>query len=208
MGYNEMDKVWDKSQATKTDKLVLLAIARRYKPGLGAWPSQKYLAKICGVDKRSISNSINRLEALGELTWIRGNNLSKKANLYFITVLESAKTSTISDAKTSTKVAKTSPILSKNFPLLNKELNKALEGENSTFSETCLSGDVRVWAEQVNPGVDVDKVFQKFLLHPSHAQTGFLNRFKTWIINERPSATKEEVGDDWVERARAKYEQQ
>ena len=208
MGYNEMDKVWDKSQATKTDKLVLLAIARRYKPGLGAWPSQKYLAKICGVDKRSISNSINRLEALGELTWIRGNNLSKKANLYFITVLESAKTSTISDAKTSTKVAKTSPILSKNFPLLNKELNKALEGENSTVSETCLSDDVRVWAEQVNPGVDVDKVFQKFLLHPSHAQTDFLNRFKTWIINERPSATKEEDGDDWVERARAKYEQQ
>jgi DNA-binding MarR family transcriptional regulator len=208
MGYNEMDKVWDKSQATKTDKLVLLAIARRYKPGLGAWPSQKYLAKICGVDKRSISNSINRLEALGELTWIRGNNLSKKANLYFITVLESAKTSTISDAKTSTKVAKASPILSKNFPLLNKELNKALEGENSTVSETCLSVDVRVWAEQVNPGVDVDKVFQKFLLHPSHAQTDFLNRFKTWIINERPSATKEEDGDDWVERARAKYEQQ
>ena len=208
MGYNEMDKVWDKSQATKTDKLVLLAIARRYKPGLGAWPSQKYLAKICGVDKRSISNSINRLEALGELTWIRGNNLSKKANLYFITVLESAKTSTILDAKTSTKVAKTSPILSKNFPLLNKELNKALEGENSTVSETCLSVDVRVWAEQVNPGVDVDKVFQKFLLHPSHAQTDFLNRFKTWIINERPSAAKEEDGDDWVERARAKYEQQ
>jgi len=208
MGYNEMDKVWDKSQATKTDKLVLLAIARRYKPGLGAWPSQKYLAKICGVDKRSISNSINRLEALGELTWIRGNNLSKKANLYFITVLESAKTSTISDAKTSTKVAKTSPILSKNFPLLNKELNKALESENSAISEACLSVDVRVWAEQVNPGVDVDKVFQKFLLHPSHAQTDFLNRFKTWIINERPSATKEEDGDDWVERARAKYEQQ
>jgi hypothetical protein len=208
MGYNEMDKVWDKSQATKTDKLVLLAIARRYKPGVGAWPSQKYLAKICGVDKRSISNSVNRLEALGELTWIRGNNLSKKANLYFITVLESAKTSPILDTKTSTKVAKTSPILSKNFPLLNKELNKRLESEISTVSDACLSDDVRVWAEQVNPGVDVDKVFKKFELHPSYAQTDFLERFKTWIINERPSATKEEVGDDWIERARAKYEQQ
>ena len=67
MGYNEMDKVWDNSQASKTDKLVLLAIARRYKPGVGAWPSQDYLAKICGVDGRSIRNSIRRLEALGEL---------------------------------------------------------------------------------------------------------------------------------------------
>ena len=70
MGYNEMDKVWDKSQATKTDKLVLLAIARRYKPGVGSWPSQEYLAKICGVDNRSIRNSIRRLEALGELKWV------------------------------------------------------------------------------------------------------------------------------------------
>ena len=38
MGYSEMDEVWDKSQASKTDKLVLLAIARRYKRGVGAWP--------------------------------------------------------------------------------------------------------------------------------------------------------------------------
>jgi DNA-binding MarR family transcriptional regulator len=204
MGYNEMDKVWDKSQASKTDKLVLLAIARRYKPGVGAWPSQKYLAKICGVDKRSITNSVTRLEALGELTWIRGNNLSKKANLYFITVLESAKTSTISDAKTSTKVAKTSPILSKNFPLLNKELNKGLESELSTISDACLSDDVRAWAELQNPGVDVDKVFQKFAIHPSHARTDFLSVFKRWLIDERPSATKRDVvdsDDSWWDRA-------
>ena len=204
MGYNEMDKVWDKSQASKTDKLVLLAIARRYKPGVGAWPSQKYLAKMCGVDKRSISNSLSRLEALGELTWVRGSNLSKKANLYFITVLEGAKTSIMSETKTSTKVAKTSTILSKNFPLLNKELNKGLESENSAISEACLSDDVRAWAEQVKPGVDVDLVFQKFLLHPSHAQTDFLSRFKTWIINERPSATKgtnDDDTDDWWGRA-------
>lgn len=54
MGYQEMDKVWDNSQAGKTDKLVLLAIARRYKPGVGSWPSQDYLAKVCGVNIRSI----------------------------------------------------------------------------------------------------------------------------------------------------------
>ena len=124
MGYNEMDKVWDKSQATKTDKLVLLAIARRYKPGVGAWPSQDYLAKICGVDTRSIRNSIRRLEALGELKWVKGSNLSKKANLYWITCIETTKTSAISVTETSAISAKTSAENDKNFRLLNKQINK------------------------------------------------------------------------------------
>jgi len=124
MGYNEMDKVWDNSQASKTDKLVLLAIARRYKQGVGAWPSQAYLAKICGVDSRSIRNSITRLEALGELKWVKGSNLSKKANLYWIACVETTKTSAIQVTETSAISAKTSAENDKNFRLLNKELNK------------------------------------------------------------------------------------
>jgi hypothetical protein len=124
MGYSEMDKVWDNSQASKTDKLVLLAIARRYKPGVGAWPSQKYLAKICGVDTRSIRNSITRLEALDELKWVRGSNLSKKANLYWIKCIEVSKTSAVQVTETSAISAKTSAQTDKNFRLLNKELNK------------------------------------------------------------------------------------
>jgi hypothetical protein len=123
MGYNEMDKVWDKSQASKTDKLVLLAIARRYKPGLGAWPSQDYLAKICGVDTRSIRNSITRLQELGELKWVKGSNLSKKANLYWISCIETTKTSAEPLPEISAKSAKTSAENDKNFRLLNKELN-------------------------------------------------------------------------------------
>jgi len=92
-----------------------------------------------------------------------------------------------------------------NDPLLNKRLNNLLESQISAISEVCLSDDVRVWAELQNPSVDVDKVFQKFLLHPSHAQTDFLNVFKRWIINERPSAAKGNVvdvdNDDWKSRA-------
>jgi hypothetical protein len=124
MGYNEMDKVWDNSQASKTDKLVLLAIARRYKPGVGAWPSQDYLAKICGVDGRSIRNSIRRLEALGELKWVKGSNLSKKANLYWIACIETTKTSVELKTETSVINAKTSVENDKNFRLLNKQINK------------------------------------------------------------------------------------
>jgi len=137
MGYNEMDKVWDKSQASKTDKLVLLAIARRYKPGLGAWPSQDYLAKICGVDTRSIRNSITRLQVLGELKWVKGSNLSKKANLYWISCIETTKTSAEPLPEISAKSAKTSAENDKNFRLLNKELNTLNESKDvfdSTFA--------------------------------------------------------------------------
>jgi len=141
MGYNEMDKVWDKSQASKTDKLVLLAIARRYKPGLGAWPSQDYLAKICGVDTRSIRNSITRLQELGELKWVKGSNLSKKANLYWISCIETTKTSAEPLPEISAKSAKTSAENDKNFRLLNKELNTLNKPEiifDSTFASPLM----------------------------------------------------------------------
>ena len=138
MGYNEMDKVWDKSQASKTDKLVLLAIARRYKPGVGAWPSQDYLAKICGVDTRSIRNSITRLQELGELKWVKGSNLSKKANLYWISCIETTKTSAEPLPEISAKSAKTSAEKDKNFRLLNKELNTLNESKD-VFDATFAS---------------------------------------------------------------------
>jgi hypothetical protein len=138
MGYNEMDKVWDKSQASKTDKLVLLAIARRYKPGVGAWPSQDYLAKICGVDTRSIRNSITRLQELGELKWVKGSNLSKKANLYWISCIETTKTSAEPLPEISAKSAKTSAENDKNFRLLNKELNTLNESKD-VFDSTRFS---------------------------------------------------------------------
>ena len=149
MGYNEMDKVWDKSQASKTDKLVLLAIARRYKRGVGAWPSQDHLAKICGVDKRSITNSIKRLETSGELTWVRGSNLSKKANLYFITAIEGAKTSTDFEQKLPVKTAKTSTETDKNFHLLNKELNNLLNAEEVVFDSSFASPFMKASCDRV-----------------------------------------------------------
>jgi len=133
MGYREMDLVWDNSQASKTDKLVLLAIARRYKVGVGAWPSQDYLAKVCGVDNRSIRNSIRRLEALGELRWVKGSNLSQKANLYWISCIETTKTSGDLMTKTSAISAKTSGENDKNFRLLYKQLNKLDKQEINKF---------------------------------------------------------------------------
>ena len=117
MGYNEMDLVWEHSQASKTDKLVLLAIARRYSPGKGAWPSQRTLAKACGISDRAVRSSIARLQDLGELLWVSGSDKSAKANRYFISFVET-KTSAIV-TETSAISTKTSAESDKNFRLLN-----------------------------------------------------------------------------------------
>jgi len=88
MGYNEMDAVWAKSQASKADKLVLLAIAMKYNRGKGSWPRQDWIADRCGMDERSVRRSILRLKALGELAWITGSKKSGKSNTYFISFIE------------------------------------------------------------------------------------------------------------------------
>ena len=134
MGYKEMDKVWRESQAIKTDKLILLAIAKTYNIGKGSWPSQKHLAELCGVSDRAVRSGLNRLLKLGELVWVKGNSYGK-ANLYLISFLESdyTKTSALEIQKLPLKVQETSAENDKNFRPLNKQLNKLDKGRNLVF---------------------------------------------------------------------------
>jgi hypothetical protein len=125
MGYKEMDRVWVKSQAVKTDKLILLAIAKTYNTGKGSWPSQKHLAELCGVSDRAVRSGLNRLLKLGELVWVKGNSHGK-ANLYFISFLEPdmQETSGVGIQKLPLKVQETSAENDKNFRPLDKQLDK------------------------------------------------------------------------------------
>jgi hypothetical protein len=125
MGYKEMDKVWLQSQAVKTDKLILLAIAKTYNPGKGSWPSQKHLAELCGISDRAVRAGLNRLLRMGELVWVRGNSYGK-ANLYLISFLEKnvQETSALVEQKLPLKVQETSGQNDKNFRPLDKQLNK------------------------------------------------------------------------------------
>jgi hypothetical protein len=211
MGYNEMDKVWDKSQASKTDKLVLLAIARRYKPGVGAWPSQEYLAKSCGVHARSIRASISRLEALGELTWIRGNSYSKKANLYFITVLEGSKTSAELSEKTSAESEKTSAENGKNIRPLNNQLNNLLNSDFEMFWSIYPRKENRKRAEQsfnkLTPNLAIDALLtatRAYKESVADKELKYVALACNWLDQER-WLDQVDVEDDWIERARRKH---
>lgn len=210
MGYKEMDVVWEQSQASKTDKLVLLAIARRYNPGVGAWPSQQFLAEICGIDTRSVRASISRLHKLGELSWIVGSSKSGKSNTYFIRVIEEkalsggAKTSGES-AKTSAISAKTSAILSKNFRPLSNTLN-TLNKYIYSDVEFDLSPGSEFWQAMLEVktglGLSSDQVrdcLARFQVHPNYRATQDrrvqAKRFLTvWLPNEVKGIPQERQG--------------
>ena len=140
MGYREMDKVWVNSQAVKTDKLILLAIAKTYNIGKGSWPSQKHLAELCGVSDRAVRSGLNRLLKLGELVWVKGNSYGK-ANLYLISFLENnvQETSALEIQKLPLKVQETSAENDKNFRPLDKQLNK-LDKSKKSLVFSCLPG--------------------------------------------------------------------
>jgi DNA-binding transcriptional regulator YhcF (GntR family) len=213
MGYNEMDKVWDNSQAGKTDKLVLLAIARRYKPGVGSWPSQEHLAKTCGVNVRSIRACLTRLEKLGELTWIRGSNLSKKANLYYLTAVEGAKTPADLLTKTSAVLEKTPAEIDKNTRLLNKELNNLLNSDFESFWSVYPRKDARKRAEQafdmLTPNLSIDALLSATRTYRdkvADTELKFVMLACNWLEQEC-WLDQVDVDDDWIARARKKHDE-
>jgi alkylated DNA nucleotide flippase Atl1 len=138
-----MDLVWAKSQATRLDKFVLLAIAKTYNPGKGSYPSQKHIAKMTGIaDPRGVRRSLQRLTELGELVWVRGSNNSGKSNVYYITFIEQpvAKLTAIANTKM-TPVNDQNDLLTSSQidPLLNKRLDNLLNAEEVVFDSRFAS---------------------------------------------------------------------
>ena len=71
-----MTWVFNHSRATGTDRLVLLAIADSANDyGQESWPSLSTIARKAGIDRRTVSRSLARLEELGELRRARSGRL-------------------------------------------------------------------------------------------------------------------------------------
>jgi len=140
MGYNESDLVWKHSKAIRLDKFVLLAIAKTYNKGEGSYPSQATIAKMCGIaDARGVRKSLQRLSDLGELTWVKGSNLSGKSNRYYISFIEEeyAKKTSIADTKKTSKSDQKDLYTSdQKDRLLNKGLNNLLDAKKLPFDST------------------------------------------------------------------------
>lgn len=87
MSIEVMSWVWKKSQATGTDKFVLLAIAdNAWDDGSNAWPSVATISRKTGLSTRTVQRCIQNLHDIGELQTI---DRPGHSNLYRVVMGES-----------------------------------------------------------------------------------------------------------------------
>ena len=81
--FEDYEAVWQNSQASGNDLLILLALVKFRQPK-GMYATRETLAELlrCNVD--TVDRSLKRLRELGELEWVKGSDRSKRANRYRI----------------------------------------------------------------------------------------------------------------------------
>ena len=81
--FEDYEAVWQNSQASGNDLLILLALVKFRQPK-GMYATRETLAELlrCNVD--TVDRSLRRLKELGELDWVKGSDRSKRANRYVI----------------------------------------------------------------------------------------------------------------------------
>jgi hypothetical protein len=81
--FEDYEAVWQNSQASGNDLLILLALVKFRQPK-GMYATRETLAELlkCNVD--TVDRSLKRLKELGELQWVKGSDKSKRANRYAI----------------------------------------------------------------------------------------------------------------------------
>lgn len=81
--WEDYESVWQNSQATGNDLLLLLALVKFRTKGV-MHPTKETLAALMNCRVDTVERSLKRLRALGELAWVKGSSHSKKANVYKI----------------------------------------------------------------------------------------------------------------------------
>jgi hypothetical protein len=81
--FEDYEAVWQNSQASGNDLLILLALVKFRQPK-GMYATRETLAELlkCNVD--TVDRSLKRLKELGELDWVKGSDRAKRANRYAI----------------------------------------------------------------------------------------------------------------------------
>src|SRR5271166_3892181 len=88
INHHAVAAVLERSNASKTDLLILIMIARFINAVSGqTWPSVDTLAELTGYSERTVRDSIGRLEESGELLVERRHN---RTSVYTIPLLSGA----------------------------------------------------------------------------------------------------------------------
>jgi hypothetical protein len=81
--FEDYEAVWQGSQATGNDLLLLLALVKFRQPA-GMYATKETLALVMNCNTDTVDRSLKRLKAMGELDWVKGSDRSKRANRYSI----------------------------------------------------------------------------------------------------------------------------
>lgn len=81
--YEEYEIIWKFSKSSGNDLLLLLALVKFRQPK-GMFATKETLANLMRCNTDTVDRSLKRLKALGELTWDKGSNHSRRANRYAI----------------------------------------------------------------------------------------------------------------------------
>ena len=150
--YEDYEAIWQNSQASGNDLLLLLALVKFRQPA-GMYATRETLALMlrCNVD--TVDRCLKRLKASGELIWDKGSSHSKRANRYSIMLpgLDLVKDSPRNASRNSQKIAldsqEESPL---NIKALNsKETVVKRDSEILVFDSTRF-GDLHLASIQVS----------------------------------------------------------
>jgi hypothetical protein len=81
--FEDYEAVWQGSQASGNDLLLLLALVKFRQPK-GMYATKETLAELMNCNVDTVDRSLKRLKQLGELDWVKGSDRAKRANRYAI----------------------------------------------------------------------------------------------------------------------------
>jgi hypothetical protein len=184
--YQDYEVIWKRSQATGSDRLLLLALVKFRQPLRGMSVTKHTLAKTMNCSLDTVDRCLKRLKDLGELVWDTGSSASNRANRYYI-LLEGLDFVTADCTLDPPQIADNTP---RSLPPLNSNETevKDIEGIKFDFSygSQCfkLSLDWR-------PDLSVLQILDardRFVAHKSFLLANdnqVMSRWHAWLLNEK-----------------------
>lgn len=188
MSIEAMNLVLNHSKAQGRAKLVLLGIANHLGDN-GAWPSIQTLARYANASERSVKRDIQELITLGELTVEKNASPvggQYKTNLYWITL-----TAGVTDWVSRGDRLGKSGVTTAGTLTINRTIKEPTTRASRISDDFEVTPEMRNWANENHPGVDVDKSTANFIDYwvtkPSNAtKLDWGRTWKVWIRNSKP----------------------
>lgn len=184
--YQDYEVIWKRSQATGSDRLLLLALVKFRQPLRGMSVTKATLAKTMNCSLDTVDRCLKRLKDLGELVWDTGSSASNRANRYYI-LLEGLDFVTADCTPDTPQIAETTP--RRLHPLNSNETEVKDIGQVSfdfTYGSQCFKLSLG-WRPDLSVLQIID-ARDRFVAHKSFllaSEGQVMSRWHAWLLNEK-----------------------